>query len=214
MKKALSEFTGTFLLVFCGTGAIVINETSGDAITHFGIAAVFGLVVFACIMCFASLSGAHMNPAVTITQWLRKKTPRHEVPIYLIGQFAGAFAASLLLTILFPQNEKLGATLPAGSEMQSFVLEFILSFFLMLTIIRCSESDLKLPAIAGTIGAVVGLEALFAGPICGASMNPVRSFAPAIVSGHTEHLWLYLIAPVAGMIFAAIFNPLIEKIKS
>lgn len=206
VKKAIAEFTGTFFLVFCGTGAIVINEASKGAVTHPGIAAVFGLVVFALIMTFGPLSGAHINPAVTLTQFIRKKIASGDCFLYILSQLAGAVAASITLHVLFSTNEKLGATLPAGSELQSFLLEFILTFLLMIAILRTSEGGFSLATVAGTVGTVVGFEALFAGPVCGASMNPARSLAPAIISGHTEHLWIYLVAPVAGAFSAAAFN--------
>ena len=214
LKRSTAEFTGTFLLVFCGTGAIVINETSGGAISHPGIAAVFGLAVFTLIMTFGKISGAHMNPAVTITQWIRKKLAGSHVIAYLLAQLAGGFAASFLLHVLFPLNEKLGSTLPAGSELQSFILEVLLTFFLMLAIIRSSEGGYSLATVAAVVGGVVGLEALFAGPICGASMNPVRSIAPAIVSGHTEHLWIYIAAPLLGAVAAGFFDLIFEKEKN
>lgn len=206
IRKLIAEFTGTFLLIFCGTGAIVINEASGGAVTHPGIAAAFGISVFVLILLFAPVSGAHMNPAVTITQAIRRKNSAGEALLFVPAQISGAFAASLLLHLLFPASEKLGATLPSGSEWQSFVFEFLLTFFLMLGIIRMSEGGFSLQVIAATVGGIVGLEALFAGPVCGASMNPARSLAPAIVSGHTEHLWLYIAAPVTGALASALFS--------
>jgi aquaporin Z len=120
-----------------------------------------------------------------------------------LSQLAGAFCASGLLKFLFPKNEMLGATMPAGSEMQSFVLELVLTFFLMLVILNVSTGAKEKGITAGiAIGSIIGLEAMFAGPICGASMNPARSLAPAIVSGHLEHLWIYIAAPVLGAVAA------------
>ena len=205
MKKFLSEYLATFFLVFAGTGAIVINQQSGGAITHVGIAITFGLVITAMIYAFAEYSGAHMNPAVTIALAIGKKFPVKEVPLYLFAQLSGAFTASFLLKILFPTNITLGSTLPAGTEMQSFVLELILTFFLMFTILSTTKEKNNYAPIA--IGFVVLLEAMFAGPICGASMNPARSLAPAIVSGNLQSLWVYLSAPTLGAIIAMfIFN--------
>jgi aquaporin NIP len=200
MKKFLSEFLATFFLVFAGTGAIVINQQSGGAITHVGISITFGLVVIAMIYAFAEYSGAHMNPAVTIAFVVGNLFPKKEIPLYLLAQLCGAFAASLLLKILFPTNMTLGASLPAGTEIQSFILEIILTFFLMFTILSTTKKKNFYAPIA--IGFVVLLEALFAGPICGASMNPARSLAPAIVSGNMRSLWIYLTAPVIGAIIA------------
>jgi aquaporin NIP len=187
MKKYLAEVIGTFALVFCGTGAIVINQHSGGAITHAGIAITFGLIVAAMIYSIGDISGAHLNPAVTIAFWAAKAFPAREIVPYILSQSLGAFIASLTLRLLFPLNETLGATLPAGSTMQSFVLEFILTFILMFVILHVAKGSKEQGMFAGlAIGSVVLLEAMFAGPVCGASMNPARSVSPAVVSGHTE----------------------------
>lgn len=199
MKKYIAELIGTFALVFCGTGAIIINQESGGAITHVGIAITFGLIVTAMIYTVGDISGAHLNPAVTISFWLAKTFPGKEILPYLISQAVGAFLASIILHFLFPASQTLGATLPAGTAMQSFVLELILTFILMFVIIHVAKGSKEQGMFAGlAIGFVVLVEAMFAGPVCGASMNPMRSLAPAIVSGHTEHLWVYLTAPVIG----------------
>ena len=199
MKKYIAEAIGTFAIVFCGTGAIIINQQSNGAITHVGIAITFGFIVMSMIYALGNISGAHFNPAVTIAFAIAKKFEVKQILPYTISQVIGAISASIVLRLLFPDNQLLGATLPAGSEMQSFVLEFILTFFLMLVILNVAHGSKEQGMFAGlAIGAVVLLEAMFAGPICGASMNPARSIAPAIVSTHIEHLWLYLIAPVAG----------------
>jgi aquaporin Z len=199
MKRCTAEFIGTFALVFAGTGAIVINEVSGGVVTHVGIALTFGLVVLAMIYTFGDISGAHLNPAVTIGFWVARRMPVRDVLPYTASQTLGAIAASATLWFLFPQNKPLGATLPAGSDSQSFVLEAILSFLLMLTILSVSTGAKEKGITAGiAVGSVIAMEALFAGPISGASMNPARSFAPALVSGHLQHLWIYLVAPVIG----------------
>ena len=199
LKPLLAEFIGTFALVFAGTGAIVINDVSGGAVTHVGIALTFGLVIMAMIYTVGDISGAHFNPAVTSAFWLSGRFAGKQVLPYVLSQGAGAIAASGVLHFLFPTQTTLGATLPAGSDMQSFVLELILTFLLMFTILNVSTGAKEKGVTAGiTIGAVIGLEAMFAGPICGASMNPARSLAPAVVSGHLEHLWIYLAAPVMG----------------
>ncbi len=203
MKKLLSEFLGTFTLVFAGTGAIVINAASHGAITHAGIALTFGLVVLAMIHTFGDVGGAHLNPAVTVGFAVARRFAWAEVPGYVAAQCAGAFAASGLLRALFPADATLGATLPSGSEAQSFVLEVVLSAVLMLVILSVSTGAKEKGITAGiAIGSVIALEAMFAGPVCGASMNPARSLAPAVVSGHPEHLWLYLTAPVLGALLA------------
>lgn len=203
LRAYLAECLGTFALVFCGTGAIVINQETAGVVSHTGIAITFGLIVSAMIYTFGSVSGAHLNPAVTLALWVARVFPGAKILPYVLGQMAGAFAASGLLHVLFPQNTSLGATLPSGSVMQSFVLEWVLSFMLMLVILRVAVQKQPFEQLAGLIiGGVVLLEALFAGPVCGASMNPVRSLSPAVVSGHTEFLWLYLVAPTMGMLMA------------
>jgi aquaporin Z len=201
LRKSLAECLGTFAMVFAGTGAIVINAESGGAITHLGVALTFGLIVLAMIYTLGDVSGAHMNPAVTLAFAAAGLFPFASVLPYLAAQLSGALLASLTLHFLFPQNATLGATLPAGLPMQSFVLEIILSAILMFVILNVSHGAKEKGITAGiVVGSVIALEALFAGPICGASMNPARSLAPAIVSGNLQHLWIYLVAPVIGMI--------------
>jgi aquaporin NIP len=203
MKKLCAEALGTFGLVFAGTGAIIINQVSGGAITHVGIALTFGLIILAMIYTFGDISGAHFNPAVTIGFWAARRLPARDVAPFIASQCAGALLASGSLRLLFPDNKLLGATMPAGSELQSFVLELILTFFLMLTILSVSTGAKEKGITAGiAVGSVITLEALFAGPICGASMNPARSLAPALVSLHPEHLWLYILAPILGACLA------------
>jgi aquaporin NIP len=203
LKRLTGEFLGTFALVFCGTGAIVINQESGGAITHLGISLVFGLIVMAMILSFGHISGAHINPAVTIALSVARLFKWKNIIPYIFAQIAGACMASSVLKYLFPANEFLGATIPKSSNMQSVILEFILTFLLMLIILTSThkkDHTLLVPALA--IGGTVGIEALFAGPICGASMNPARSISPALVGGHFHSLWIYILAPVTGAITA------------
>lgn len=203
MKKLLAECFGTFCLVFAGTGAIIINQTTGGAISHAGVALTFGLIVLAMIETVGDVSGAHLNPAVTLGFWTAKRIPGSQVLPYIGSQCAGALLASGVLRLLFPVHPTLGATLPAGSPLQSFVLEVILTAILMFVILSVSHGAKEKGITAAiAIGATVGLEAMFAGPICGASMNPARSLGPALVSGHVEHLWIYLTATVLGALIA------------
>jgi aquaporin NIP len=202
-RKVVAELLGTFCLVFAGTGAIVINEVSHGALGHSGIALTFGLIVLAMIYTFGDVSGAHLNPAVTVAFASAGRFPWKSVGPYVGAQAAGALAASGLLRFLFPDNSLLGATLPAGSSSQSFVLEVVLTGILMMTILSVSTGAKEKGVTAGiAVGSVIGLEAMFAGPVCGASMNPARSLAPAVVSGHLEQLWIYLTAPVLGALLA------------
>lgn len=199
MKKYYAEAIGTYILVFCGTGAIIINQEMNGVITHPGIAATFGLIVAALIYALGDVSGAHLNPAVTIAFALRKVFPGKEVLPYIFSQTTGAIMASFTLRYLFPANVHLGGTAPSGAISQTFILEVLLTFFLMFVILRVSHGSREQGIMAGmAIGAVVLLEALFAGPISGASMNPARSLGPAIAAGEFQFLWIYMLAPVLG----------------
>jgi len=205
MKNYIAEFIGTFAMIFCGTGAMTINEITGGDVTHVGIGITWGLIVMAMIYAFGEISGAHFNPAVSIAFAYAKKFSWKEVPKYIFFQVAGAFAASLLLMWLFPKSELLGATIPTVEVWRAFVLELILTFFLMVVIINVSTGSKEIGMMAGiAIGSVVLLEALFAGPITNASMNPARSLAPNIVSGNIEGLWLYILAPIIGALLAVV----------
>lgn len=205
MKKYASEAIGTFALVFAGTGAITINDVSGGAITHVGIALTFGLVVMAMIYALGDVSGAHLNPAVTIGFLVSRRLDVRTVAPYIGSQLVGAVAASVVLRMLFPEHPRLGMTLPSGPWLQSFVLEVILSALLMFVILSVSTGAKEKGIMAGAaIGAVVGFEALFAGPICGASMNPARSVGPALVIMDLRHLWIYIVGPIAGAMIAVI----------
>jgi aquaporin NIP len=205
VKKLAAEFIGTFSLVFAGTGAIVIDETMGGVVSHVGVALTFGLIVLAMIYTVGDISGAHLNPAVSLGFFAARRFPLRQAVPYVASQCCGALAASGVLRLLFPQNEMLGATAPAGSAIQSFVLELILTAILMFVILGVSTGAAEKGITAGiVVGAVVGLEAMFAGPICGASMNPARSLGPAMMSGHLQHLWIYLFAPVGGACLAVL----------
>jgi aquaporin Z len=203
MRKLAAELLGTFCLVFAGAGAITIDGVRGGAIGHVGIALTFGLVVLALIYAVGDVSGAHLNPAVTLGFFVARRFEARWVVPYLAAQGLGAMLASLLLRCLFPTHGTLGATQPAGDPWQSFALELILTWFLMFVILSVATGAKEKGVMAGVaIGAVIALEALFAGPISGASMNPARSLGPALVSGRLEDLWIYLTAPVLGACLA------------
>ena len=211
MKQYTAEFIGSFALLFCGTGAVVVNEVIPGSVTHVGIALCFGLVVMAMIYALGENSGAHLNPAVTIAFAMNGSFPVKKVVPYMISQLAGAFAASGVLKLLFPGSVLLGATLPSGSNAQSFVMECLLSFFLMLVIVHVARGSKEQGLFAGiAIGSVVLLEAMFAGPVSGTSMNPARSLAPAVLSGHLQQVWIYLTAPVIGMVAAIAVHKIIK----
>ena len=203
VKRCTAELFGTFCLVFAGTGAIVINDVSGGMVTHLGVALTFGLVVLAMIHAVGDVSGAHLNPAVTLAFAVAGRFPAALIPRYVLSQCCGAVLASGLLRVILPQHATLGMTLPAGAESQSFVLEVVLTAMLMFVILSVSSGAKERGITAGiAVGAVIALEALFAGPVCGASMNPARSLAPALVAWKFQHLWLYVVAPICGALLA------------
>lgn len=204
LQSSIAEGIGTFGLVFAGTGAIIIDASVQGSVTHVGIALTFGLIIFTMISAVGHISGAHFNPAVTLAFASAGHFPWRRVAPYIVGQVIGAFLASLLLRTLFGNVAHLGATLPHGSQMQSFWLEVVLTFFLMFVITSvATDARAVSRAAAFAIGGTVGLEAMFAGPISGASMNPARSLAPALVSGTWSSLWLYLLAPILGALIGA-----------
>jgi aquaporin Z len=198
-RRLLAECFGSYALVFAGTGAIIINHITGGVITHVGVALTFGLIVLAMIYSLGDVSGCHINPAVTIGLFLGGKFSGSMVLPYIVSQVIGALLASFGLRLLFPDQVTLGATIPSGSYIQSWVLEFQLTLILMFVIFHVTSAPRDSNLFAGVaIGAVVALEAMFAGPICGASMNPARSIGPAIVSMNIASLWIYVTAPIAG----------------
>ncbi|MCB0401428.1 MAG: MIP family channel protein [Flavobacteriales bacterium] len=214
MKKYLTELIGTFIMVFVGCGAMVINQEMEGVISHVGVAMSWGLIIMVLVYTIGDVSGAHMNPAVTLGFWFAKRFPGKQVFPYILAQVSGALLASLSLKALFSANPTLGASLPANDWQQAFVFELFLTFLLMYVILHVSSKAKEKGIMAGAaVGATVGLEAMFAGPICGASMNPARSLGPALVSGHTEHLWVYLTATVLGALLAVSVVYTLEKLK-
>jgi aquaporin NIP len=212
MKKYIAEYLATFGLMICGTGAVVISQEMPGTIFNGGAALAFGLIVTLMIYVFGDISGANMNPVVSITFACLKMHSVKDALFYTLFQAAGAFSASFTLHFLFPNNKGLGGTLPSGTAVQSFLLEVFLTFLLMLAVLLLSGSSIKIKKYAGVIiGAIVGLEAFFAGPICGASMNPIRSVAPAVVSHQTQYLWIYLLGPFLGAFFATLIWLLVFK---
>jgi MIP family channel proteins len=199
-RELLAEFIGTFVMIFAGTGAVMVNTLSNGAVTHLGISLVFGAVVTALIYSLGHISGAHFNPAVTLAFWSGGFFRRSLVIPYILAQVLGAITASGLLRISLGMVGNLGATMPRnGDWIQALILETILTFILMLVIFG-SGLDRRAPiGFAGiAIGLTVALEAACMGPITGASMNPARSIAPALVGGNWQHHWIYWIAPIAG----------------
>jgi len=205
-REALAEGIGTFILVFAGTGAVMVNGLSQGAVTHIGISFVFGAVVAALIYGIGHISGAHFNPAVTLAFWTSGFFPKRRVLPYILAQSVGAIAASTFLLISLGRVANLGATLPLNDNwLQSLVLEFVLTFILMFIIFGSGLDRRAHIGFAGlAIGLTVGMEAAFMGPITGASMNPARSLGPAFVGGIWQHHWVYWIAPILGAQLAVI----------
>ena len=203
-RSLVAEAIGTFALVFAGCGAIMVDARTG-ALGHVGVAISFGLVIMVMIYAVGHISGAHFNPAVTLAFATSRHFPAARVPAYWAAQLAGATAAALVLRASLGDVAHVGATLPAGSGGQAFLWESVLSYFLMFVIMAVATDTRAVgEAAAIAIGATVGLDAMFGGPISGASMNPARSLGPALVSGDLHALWLYLVAPLAGATIGAL----------
>ncbi|QDU78541.1 Aquaporin Z 2 [Polystyrenella longa] len=208
MNRYISEFLGTFFLVFAGTGAVIANTVNPGTVTPLGIGIVFGLIVMVIIYTIGEYSGAHINPAVTIAFWSCGRFAGKDVLPYIIAQCLGAIVASLVLRFLFGLVGSLGGTAPysGGTPFQSFVLEVILTSLLMYTVMCVSTGSKEVGTLAGiAIGGLIAMEAIFAGPICGASMNPARSLGPALVSGQMDVLWVYIVAPILGALLGVVF---------
>ncbi|GAA4806479.1 hypothetical protein GCM10023330_11220 [Litoribaculum gwangyangense] len=195
---------------------MTINEITNGSISHVGVAITWGLIVMAMIYAFGEISGAHFNPAVTIGFAFSKKFPWKKVPLYIVAQGVGAIFAVFLLWFLFPESQFLGETTPALGfpPYKAAILEFLLTFFLMLVIINVSTGSREIGTMAAiAIGGVILLEAMFAGPMTKASMNPIRSIAPALFTGNFQYLWLYILAPILGAISAVSSCKLVKDDK-
>jgi aquaporin NIP len=202
-QRALAELVGAYAVVTAGCGAVVVDTQTG-ALTHVGIALTFGLIIMVMIAATGHLSGAHFNPAVTVAFAFTRHFPWREVPAYVLGQLAGATAGALTLRVVFGNVAGLGATVPRGSAVQSLVLEILLTAVLMFVIIAVATDTRAVGQLAAVaIGATVALDALWGGPISGASMNPARSFGPALVAGIWRDQWVYWLGPLLGAIIGA-----------
>jgi MIP family channel proteins len=212
LRRAAAEGIGVFALVFAGCGAIVAEAEHPGALGAIGVAFVFGLIVMAMVYATGHLSGAHLNPAVTLAFALTRHFPRAEAAAYVLAQVFGALAAAALLAAVWPsQPADLGTTLPSVGVGSAFVYEVVLTAFLMFVIMAVATDTRAVGAAAAiAIGGTVGLDALFGGPITGASMNPARSLGPALISGELHDLWLYLIAPVIGAALGALAYQLVR----
>ncbi len=205
-RRAAAEAIGAFTLVFAGCGAIVTEAEHPGALGSVGIALVFGLVIMAMVYATGHLSGAHLNPAVTLAFTLTRHLPARDAASYIGAQLLGAVTAAALLLAIWPSEPAaLGTTLPSVGVGSAFAYEAILTAFLMFTIMAVATDTRAVGAGAAiAIGGVIGLDALFGGPITGASMNPARSIAPALLSGTLNDLWIYITAPILGAALGAL----------
>lgn len=203
LRSALiAEFIGTFFLVFAGTGAIVVDSI-GHEITHVGVSIVFGLVIAVLIYALGHVSGAHFNPAVTVGFWALGEFPAKRVPAYLATQFVGAVCASALLFAMFGKTGGLGITMPQSSPTVALIFETAMTFLLLFVIFGSAVHGMAIKSFAGiAIGGTIALDALFGGPVSGASMNPARSLGPALVSGVWTEQWTYVVGPLVGALLA------------
>jgi aquaporin NIP len=210
LRPLVAELIGTFALVFAGAGAIVVDART-HALGHIGVAITFGLVIMVMIYAVGHISGAHFNPSVTFALAITRHFPWTRLLAYWLAQCLGALMAALLLRGSLGSDAHVGATLPTGSQGQSFLWELVLTFFLMFVIMAVATDTRAVGEVAAiAIGATVGLDAMFGGPISGASMNPARSLGPAFVSGDLHALWLYLVAPLAGATTGALSYQLVR----
>jgi MIP family channel proteins len=211
-RRAVAEGMAAFALVFAGCGAIVADAVYGGALGTVGVGLVFGLIIMVMVYATGHLSGAHINPAVTVAFTLTRHFPAREAGAYVLAQIAGAILAALVLLAVWPdQPAELGATAPAVGAGSAFVYELVLTAFLMFVIMAVATDTRAVGAAAAiAIGGTVGLDALFGGPVTGASMNPARSIGPAVASGQWADLWLYLAGPVAGAALGALAYQLVR----
>jgi aquaporin NIP len=204
LRALVAEAIGTFALVFAGCGAVMVDAKT-HALGHVGVAITFGLVIMFGIYAVGHISGAHFNPSVTLAFALSRHFPWSRAVGYWGAQLVGAIAAAAVLRGSLGNIADVGATLPSGSQAQSFLWELVLTFFLMFVIMAVATDTRAVgEAAAIAVGGTVGLDAMFGGPISGASMNPARSTGPALVSGNLHALWLYIVAPICGATLAAL----------
>ena len=210
VKRLIAEFLGTYLLVFAGTGAVILDFITGD-LGHLGVSLLFGIALLVAIYTFGHLSGAHINPAITVGFLIQKKINMLSAVSYIISQILGALAASWTLYRMFGNVTNLGATLPIGTTLQTFALEAILTYFLTIVILSSIYGNQGKTFTGIAAGSILFFGVFFGGPLTGGSLNPARSIGPAIISGATEGLWIYIAAPLTGAILAALISKFINE---
>jgi aquaporin NIP len=212
-RRCLAETLGTFALVFAGCGAIVVNSERGGSLGAVGIAAAFGLVIMALVYATGHLSGAHVNPAVTLAFVTSRHFPARDALAYIPSQAVGAAGAAVALRVAWegtPAN--LGATVPSVGVGPALLYEFLMTALLMFVVMAVATDTAAVGAAAAiAIGGTVALDSLFGGGVTGASMNPARSFGPALVASEWTDFWIYLVAPVAGAAAGALLYGVVRK---
>ena len=215
MLKYIAEFIGTFALVFVGTGSVIVNEETGNSLGLIGVSIVFGVTVSGMMYALGSISGAHINPAVTIAFYSNKGISKKDAILYVLAQVIGAIAASFVLQSIFPNNRNLGGTIPSESNLSAGIIEFVATFLLLLTLLGITHSQhKKIKPFAGLlIGLLITGLIFVAGPISGGSFNPARSLGPVIISGNfSSATWIYLFFPIMGGLLAVItFNRILNR---
>jgi aquaporin NIP len=210
-RRALAEALAAFVLVFAGCGAIVLDHERGGSLGSVGVAAVFGLAIMTMIYATGHLSGAHINPAVTVAFTALRHFPARAAAVYIPAQLAGATAGALVLRAVWGTPAHLGATLPSVGAGSAFAYELVLTAVLMFVIMAVATDTRAVGAAAAlAVGGAVALDALFGGGVTGASMNPARSFGPALVANEWHDYWIYVLAPVAGALTGAVAYSLVR----
>jgi len=205
VRKVLAEIIGTFFLIFSGCGSVVIDQKSDHSITHLGVSLVWGMAVMIIIYAIGHISGAHLNPAVTLASALVRRFPWAQVPGYIGAQIFASISAGFVLRLMFGEVAHIAATVPTGSDLQSFVLEILITFFLMFVVSAVSTDTKAIGELAGlAVGTTIAMNVIIAGPISGASMNPARTIGSAVAGNKYTSIWIYMVAPVIGAVMGAL----------
>nr|AAL05942.1 early embryogenesis aquaglyceroporin [Pinus taeda] len=214
VRKVVAEFIGTFFLIFVGCGSVVVDKISNGSITHLGVSLVWGMAAMIVIYSIGHISGAHLNPAVTLALAAVKRFPWVQVPGYIVAQVFGSISAGFLLRFMFGEVAFMGATVPSGSEMQSFALEIITTSLLVFVVSAVATDTKAVGELGGlAIGATIAMNVAISGPISGASMNPARTIGSAVAGNKYTSIWVYMVGPVIGALMGAMSYNMIRETK-